>query len=73
MGCFCLFIQIQLRVTDGGSPPQSAEFSTQVIVDRNLFAPLFEEKRQEKTLLETNPIGEIIAVCDATDEDTKVC
>lgn len=43
-----------------------------IIVDRNLYSPLFGYDRYEKTILETALPGDVLLTVQATDQDDAV-
>lgn len=65
------FLQLRIRVEDGGSPPK---FDIQILtirVNRNLNPPIFNQLSQSIKIQETLRIGSTVGSVSARDADTK--
>ncbi len=56
---------------DGGDPSKTSTATVLVNVNRNLYPPSFSPQRIDRNILETYPLGVVIADVNATDRDTK--
>lgn len=64
--------QIRVVASDGGTPPKNTMTLVLVHVNRNMFAPKFDQDRYEKEVLETQALGVPFTKVQARDEDQKV-
>ena len=61
-----------MRAKDGGSPPRTDTTVVQVDVDRNLNKPQFDPQTYAARVLETLPLGSVVATVVAKDSDLRV-
>ena len=64
--------QIRVQVQDGGNPRLSDVTVVSVLVERNLFAPVFESQEYRQLILESQLVGVPILRVVATDADSRV-
>lgn len=67
------FLQIRVQAYDGGLPSLSATATVDVLVQRNLFSPVFSVLNYEVTINENAALGVPFIYVNATDADTRVC
>ena len=59
-----------MRAQDGGNPSLSDTAKVEILVDRNLFAPVFLAPSYTNTILETQAVGSAVVRVEARDQDT---
>jgi hypothetical protein len=55
---------------DTGAPVAEVRETVFITIDRNLFAPVFDELSYETTIYDFNPIGTSVITVNAEDADT---
>ena len=68
-----VFLQIRVQAYDGGLPSLSATATVDVLVQRNLYSPVFSVLNYEVTINENAALGVPFIYVNATDADIRVC
>lgn len=66
-------LQIRVQAYDGGVPSLSATATIDVLVQRNLYSPVFSVLNYEVTINENAALGVPFVYVNATDADIRVC
>ena len=66
------WLQIRVRVSDGGTPPRTDITVVSVKVNRNLEKPVFDPVSYSLRTQETLPLGSVVATVSAKDADRRV-
>lgn len=66
-------LQIRVQAYDGGLPSLSATATIDVLVQRNLYSPVFSVLNYEVTINENAALGVPFVYVNATDADIRVC
>ncbi len=61
-----------MRATDGGTPQRTDSTVVEVRVDRNVNKPVFDPQTYTARVLETLPLGSVVATVTARDADLRV-
>ena len=62
-------VQVRVRAYDDGIPSRSSVSRVTVNVDHNLYCPTWEDSSVQTEIMETHPLGDLVAQVEAEDRD----